>query len=185
MRNRIYKALFTNIRSILILAIFMMLSFSCFSQNDVFDVCRTGSLDDITKLYKADKNVINLINDNGYSALTLACYSGNEEVVAFMVDKVETLNSISKFGSPLMAAVVKGKINIVKLLLKYKAEVNTADAQGITALHYATMFKQTEIVKMLINAGADANLKDGNGKTALNHAETLEENNIIDILKNR
>lgn len=159
-------------------------SISSFSQSNIFDICRKGSLEDITKLYNNDNTIVNAKNEHGYSALTLACYSGNFEVVKFMVDKVETVNGKSKFGSPLMAATVKGEKEIVKLLLDHKAEVNITDAQGITALHYATMFNKEAIVKLLFDAGADAKLKDTNGKSALDHAETMKNEKIIKILKN-
>lgn len=168
----------------IVLLLFMMMSVSSFSQTDVFEVCRNGDLEDIVKLYDADKHIVNAKNEHGYSALTLACYSGNEEVVAFLVTKVKSVDGTSKYGSPLMAATVKGYINIVKLLLKHKADVDIADANKITALHYATMFKKTEIVKLLVDAGADANIKDANGKSALDHAITLKEEEIIKILKN-
>lgn len=154
-----------------------------FSQIDIFEVSRSGSLEDITRLYKVDKNIINTVNNDGYSPLTLACYSGNEDVVLFLVDKVKTVNGSSKYGTPLMAAVVKGETGIVRLLLKQNADVAIADAQGITALHYATMFKQKEIVTLLIYAGADPNLKDGNGKSAIDHAITIKDEQIINILK--
>lgn len=175
---------YSSIKNMMLLMFILLFNLSAFSQKEVFDVFRTGSIEEVTKLYNEDNCVVNKINEDGYSALTLASYSGNEEIVAFLVDKVETVNGNSKYGSPLMAATVKGNINIVKLLLKHKADVAIADANKITALHYAAMFKSKEIVKLLINAGADANLKDSNGKSALDHAKTLKEEEIIKILKN-
>ena len=58
-------------------------------------------------------NIINKTSKEGYSALTLACYYGREEHVIFLVDRVQNINGISKYGTPLMAAVVKGNSKIV------------------------------------------------------------------------
>ena len=56
------------------------------------------------------------------------------------------------------------------MLLDKKANPNIADANGTTALHYATLFKETEIVKLLLKAGAKSDLKDGNNKSAYDYA---------------
>lgn len=163
--------------------LFMLFSALTFAQSNVFQVARSGSLEDIKKLYKTDENIINTVNKDGYSPLTLACYSGNYAVVSFLVNKVATINGNSKYGTPLMAAVVKGETEIVKLLLEQDADVTLVDGQGVTALHYATIFKHSEIVKLLINSGANPNLKDSAGKSAMDHATILKNEQIINILK--
>ncbi len=165
------------------LVVFMLFSFLTFAQSNVFQIARSGSLEDIKKVFKANKDIINTVNKDGYSPLTLACYSGNEAIVSFLVDKVKTVNGNSAYGTPLMAAVVKGETNIVKLLLTHNADVKISDAQGVTALHYATMFKHSEIVGLLVGAGANPNLKDATGKSAMDHALTLKDEQIINILR--
>jgi len=153
------------------------------AQNNIFDVCRSGSLEDITKIYKFNPESINKKNDQGYSALILACYNGNEPVVTFLIDKVDDINGSSDYGTPLMAAVVKGNLSITKLLLDKKAKTNVTDANGTTALHYATLFKQTEIAKLLVAAGANYNLKDGNGKSAYDYALINNNKELLTLFK--
>ncbi len=82
-----------------------------------------------------------------------------------------------------MAAVVKGNVTITKLLLHKKAYTNVADANGTTALHYATLFKQTEIAKLLVNAGAKYDLKDGNGKSAYDYALINNNKELLTLFK--
>lgn len=154
------------------------------SQNNIFNICRSGSLEEVQNLYNSNPNIINKKNTNGYTPLILACYHGNEAVAAFLIDKVKDINGSSEYGTPLMAAVVKRNMAITKLLLNKKADTNIADANGTTALHYATLFEETEIVKLLVKAGAKYNLKDGNGKSAYDYALINNNKELLTLFKN-
>jgi len=74
-------------------------------------------------------------------------------------------------------------ISITKLLLEKEAKTNITDANGTTALHYATLFKQTEIAKLLVEAGANYNLKDGNGKSAYDYALINNNKELLTLFK--
>ena len=168
----------------LYLLLFFISTSVTFSQSNIFDACRKGNVNDLISIYTKDTNVINKTNEAGYTPLILACYHGNEDVVAFLIDKVENINGTSDYGTPLMAAVVKGNLNIIEMLLEKNADTNIADANGTTALHYATLFKQPDIVKLLVNAGAKADVKDGRGQSALDYAVLNNNDQILKILKN-
>ena len=157
---------------------------SSFAQTNVFDVARKGTVEDITAIYKSNPEIINSTDKNGYSALTLACYHGNESVAAFLIENVSNINGKSDYGTPLMASVVKGNATIVKLLLDKKADTSITDANGTTALHYATFFKHTDIVKLLVNAGAKSNIKDGRGQSALDYATLSKSDELIKLFEN-
>ncbi len=161
------------------------ISFSItYSQNDIYDICRKGAVNDIISIYTNNPNSINQSNEAGYTPLILACYHGNEEVAKFLVDKVEDINGTSGYGTPLMAAVVKGDLNIIELLLDKKADTNIADSNGTTALHYATLFNKPDIVKLLVNAGAESDIKDGRGQSAFDYAVLNDNDQILKLLKN-
>ena len=167
------------------LLIFLFVNISIVnSQNNIFNICRDGSVAEITKLYQSNPSSINKINSQGFSPLILACYHGNTPIVSFLIDKVDNINGTSNYGTPLMAAVVKGNLPITKLLLANKAETNTADSNGTTALHYATLFKQTKIAKLLVEAGANYKLKDGNDKSAYDYALINNNQELLTLFKN-
>lgn len=155
-----------------------------YSQSNIFDACRKGTVNDVISIYTKDTNSINKINEAGYTPLILACYHGNTDVVQFLIDKVDDINGTSEYGTPLMAAVVKGDLNIVEMLLDKNADTNITDANGTTALHYATLFKQTDIVKLLVKAGAKSDIKDGRGQSAMDYAILNNNDQILKILKN-
>ena len=154
-----------------------------FSQQDIFDIARKGTVEEVKAVMKQNPNSINSINDAGYSPLTLACYKGNVAVADFLIKNVDDINGNSLMGTPLMAAVVKGNLVIVKALLENKANPNLTDANGTTALIYAVQFKNTPIVKMLLEYKANKLKIDNKGKTAFEYAVFSSNEEIINLLK--
>jgi uncharacterized protein len=72
-------------------------------------------------------------------------------VLAFFVGTV----GASAADRPLVKAVKAGDRQAVRTLVRQKAEVTKADADGTTALHWAVRSDDFEIVNLLIRAGAD------------------------------
>lgn len=153
------------------------------AQENIFDACRQGDLDVIERLYNINPNIVNAEEDNGYSALVLSCYYGHEDIVNFLVDKVKSLNNKTSYGSPLMAAAVKGYDNIVEILLNHDANPDITDNQGVTAAHYAVLFKNYKIVEKLVNAKADFNIKNNVNKSAMDYAISHNDEKLNKILK--
>uniref|UniRef100_A0A8B9HD51 Ankyrin repeat domain 44 n=1 Tax=Astyanax mexicanus TaxID=7994 RepID=A0A8B9HD51_ASTMX len=83
--------------------------------------------------------------------------------------------------TPLMLAVVGGHVDAVSLLLEREASVDTADHQGLTALHLGLLCGQEECVQCLLEQEASVLLGDSKGRTALHlaaargHASWLSE----------
>jgi uncharacterized protein len=149
----------------------------------IFDIARKGSLDQAKEVFAANPKSVVSVNEEGYSALVLATYRGNNEVAKFLIDNGSDINGISKMGTPLMAAVVKGNIEIAKVLLEKKANPNITDANGTTALIYATMFGNVELIKMLLQYKSDKSIVDNKGKTAFEHAVFSGNQETIKLLK--
>jgi ankyrin repeat protein len=65
---------------------------------------------------------------------------------------------------------------LVDELLSLKSlDVNLADSQGFTALHYAVALGRLDYVNKLLQRGADANLRNLKNETALDFAATSQE----------
>lgn len=80
-------------------------------------------------------------------------------------------------------AAMRGDKDTVRVLLKQKAHVNTAQGDGATALHWAAYNDDLEIVKMLLAAGANvkAATREG-GITPLQMAAVNGDAAIIEAL---
>lgn len=72
-------------------------------------------------------------------------------------------------GTLLHFVVDQRKINLVKDLLEFGADVNARDFNQQTPLFHAVRSVQNEIVEILLKAGCDVNIKDDREKVAINY----------------
>jgi ankyrin repeat protein len=75
--------------------------------------------------------------------------------------------------------------NIVELLLKHKADVNSKDAFNTTALMYAASSGNREIVELLLSYRADVNANDGQGNSVLSAAKESKNKSIIKLIEKK
>ena len=71
---------------------------------------------------------------------------------------------------PLVEAVKEGSAGSVRALLDQRADVNVAEADGTTALHWAVQAEAAALVGLLIDAGADVKAANRYGVTPLSLA---------------
>ncbi|MGK4566187.1 ankyrin repeat domain-containing protein [Flavobacterium sp. 3HN19-14] len=116
---------------------------------NIFDIARKGTVEQVKAVFKSNPEIINATNDEGYSPLILACYRSNNEVAKFLIDNGSDIDYLSGMGTALMSAVVKHNDEIANLLISRHANVNLSDPNGMTALIYATMFKNYGIAALL------------------------------------
>lgn len=153
------------------------------SQRNIYDVARNGSINDVMVLMKINKDTINMPNEMGYLPLTLACYSGNDEVAIYLIDKTNNLDFNSSYGTALSAAVFKNRVEVAEKLLIAGANPNLGDSNGTTPLHFAVMSQNEKLVALLIKNKADKFKMDKKGKSPLDYALMLKNKNIINIFE--
>ncbi len=76
----------------------------------------------------------------------------------------------SQSTAPIISAAKNNNIAAVQAALKQRADVNAAEADGTTALHWAARADNREMVRVLVRAGADAKKANRYGITALQRA---------------
>ncbi|PWK17904.1 ankyrin repeat domain-containing protein [Xanthomarina spongicola] len=173
-----------NRKLVLLIGCFLATVF-VFAQDNIFDVARSGTVEEIKQLMSINPDTINVINDRGFFPLTLSCYNGNEAVGLFLINHVKNINGDSKYGTPLMAAVFKGQVTLSQALLEKGANPNIADVNKTTPLHYAVLLNNESLIYLLMDFNADATLKDSRGKTALDYALMDNNKKIIELLENK
>ena len=171
--------------SLIIIYFLSIFSISAQEKFNVFDVARSGTIEQAKILLKTNPSCFNTTNKEGYSPLTLACYRNNLQVVKLLIQNGADVNVNSTMGTPLMAAVVKGNFEIVKILLKNKAQVNQPDNNGTIPIMYAAMFKNYDICKLLIKQDANPDTKDNQNKSALDYAILADDDQLVKILKTK
>jgi uncharacterized protein len=143
------------------------------------EVDRTKCLETARVLANAGTEV-NATNRAGRSALMLASYAGDQEVVALLLAKGANPNLGGVEGmQPLMQAAVMGHLEIVNQLLKAKAQVNAQTEEGFSALMWTCLLGQgqrSSVAAALTAAGADANARTKQGATPLMQATSVMAN---------
>jgi len=99
---------------------------------------------------------------------------------------VPALLSIASFAladSPsLISAVKASNVAAVQALIKQRVDVNAAEADGTTALHWAARADDVEMVRTLVKAGGNAKLANRYGVTALQLAAVNGSAPIVKLL---
>ncbi len=149
----------------------------------IFDIARSGTVSEVKELMKQNPDIINQINEGGFSPLILACYRGNVEVAEFLIDHVKDVNYKSREGTALAGLSVKYNKKLVEDLLKKNADPNIADATGSTPLFWAVKFGNKELIELLLQYKADKSIKDSMGMTPFEYALQTHKEEIINILK--
>lgn len=80
-------------------------------------------------------------------------------------------------------AALKGHVDILELLLKHGAQVDSVNAQGATALHDAALAGQNAAAAALIRHGANINARDSEmGETPLHRAASWGRRSTVELL---
>ncbi len=170
---------------ILILGLFLSSLVSAQEKvKSIFDIARSGTVTEVQELMKQNPDVINQINENGFSPLILACYRGNTPVAEFLITHVKNMNYASGEGTALTASVFKGDRNLTHKLLQNNADPNVANSSGVTPLIYAVQSQNKEMVELLLKNKANKTLSDKQGKTVFEYALFSKNQDIINLLKN-
>ncbi len=154
------------------------------AQKTVFEIARKGTLVEMENLYKENPEIVDSIDDKGYSPLILATYWNNEEVAKFLIEKTKNLDYNSENGTALMAATFKENKIILENLLQKGVNLNLKDANGQTALMLAIFVQNIEIIEVLIKQKPDLTIRDKNNKQALDYALQTNDQKIIKLLTN-
>jgi ankyrin repeat protein len=84
--------------------------------------------------------------------------------------------------TPIMAATVEGKTELVRILIEAGVDVNAISPYSYSLLHYAVSHDCVAIVESLIRAKANVNVQDGCGNTPLRTASARGNVEIVNML---
>lgn len=144
---------------------------------------------DNPELYMEPNGFSMLIDDNDRSNYVKCVASNHIESVKSYLDAGMPVDIRHSGGyTALHFAAKKGLVGMVKLLLRYGADVNATERDMKTPLHIAIdegRFEETnlDIVNVLLRVGSDLALKDRHGDTALMCAEKLGLADVIELIK--
>ena len=149
---------------------------------------RYGEPDMVELLLKAKPDV-DAQTDTGATALLRTAEAGKTENAALLLrhGADPDIKEASQAWAPIQCAAYYGRLEIIKLLVQHKADVNATGKYGQTALHWSmravTWENQKEIAEFLITSGVKVNHKDKKGKTALQMAARRSSEGVPELLR--
>lgn len=111
------------------------LTTTCGGRNALHAAIAENRLEVIKYLLAGKFGNFDVITEDGFSCVDLACTYGSVEVLKCLLENGFEVNHPTNVSS-LHWAVMRGNLQLIKLLLQYKANKNTK-SNGVTALHLA------------------------------------------------
>lgn len=152
---------------------------------DFFEACAADKFDVVAHKIFQNPELIHQSSTDGFSALGLACYFGNEEIARYLVLKGAEVNKPSNNNYnvfPIHSATAGNFTNITRMLLENNAEPNVVQQSGITPLHSAAQNGNIEMIIMLLEKGANVNLRMEGDKLPADLAKEKGYTEIAEIL---
>lgn len=150
-----------------------------------------GNINDIKFLVENRVSINSRNSSIDTTPLHIATARGKEDVVRLIVSTNANIDAPNIYGnSSLQCAVQNEHLNMVKFLVNAKADINSRNNDGDTALHNAVkkIYKidnidnLTEIVEFLINSNANVNAQNKKNKTPLHLAVNSKNFKFVELL---
>lgn len=130
-----------------------------------------------------ETRLVEVYDEDGETPLHIACYTGNAEIVRFLIEAAADTEKKDSYGrAPLNRACYDGFEDIAKVLLESGCDVDTAGPGHRTALNVAARKGYVGIVKLLIERGANLDAPDNQALTPLHAAASCGDVEISEML---
>ncbi len=126
---------------------------------------------------------------DGWTPLHLAAFWGHQDMLDMLLKRGAQIDrpslSDASFGnSPLQAAIGKGQVKAVRLLLERGANVAfSQEPSHLTPLHIAASRSNIEIVQLLLEWGADPQVMSADFLTPIDVAKERNHLEIVQLLE--
>jgi ankyrin repeat protein len=139
----------------------------------VFEASAFGRIDALRTILNQDPAQATAFSDDGFTALHLAVFGGQEEATRLLLERGTDPNALSTNDAvrvpPLGTAAFVRSVPLARLLLDSGADVNGRGEGGFTALHSAAQNGDEEFARLLLERGADPSLAADDGKRAADY----------------
>ena len=123
---------------------------------------------------------VNSVDFEGWSALSYAVNNGDIEIAKLLLEnKVKIKDELL---IAIKSPIVESSINIMKLLIDNKANINYTDENGFSPLNMAIESGDMELTKFLITNGANVNSLMQDGVSLIGYAIAQNNMDLLQIL---
>ena len=135
----------------------------------VFEAAAFGRVERLGQILDEDPSQARAFSDDGFTALHLAIFGGQEEAARVLLGGGADPNVVSTAEiarvPPLGTAAFVRSVPFARLLLDSGADPNGRGEGGFTALHTAAQNGDEELARLLLERGADPSLAADDGRT--------------------
>jgi ankyrin repeat protein len=137
-------------------------------QLTVFEAGGFGRVERLGQMLDEDPGQAGAFSDDGFTALHLALFGGQEEAARLLLERgadpnVLSTSEIAKVP-PLGTAAFVRSVPLARLLIDSGADPNGRGEGGFTALHTAAQNGDERLVRLLLERGADPSLAADDGR---------------------
>lgn len=171
------------------------------NEESLVKATKKGDIKEINELINkgTDVNISGIEkNSENIPPIIIAAASNNSKILSLLIEKGANVNTILEGENiplmetetkiikltkptPLLAAVMVGNIENVKILLKNGANIDLKGGLGFTPL-MLSILKEKKITELLIKNNADINLKNDVGENALDISISEKKTDISKLL---
>jgi uncharacterized protein len=134
----------------------------------VFEAAAFGRTERLGRILDNDSEQARAFSDDGFTALHLAIFGGQEDSMRLLLERGADPNVLSTSDiakvPPLGTAAFVRSVPLARLLLDSGADPNGRGEGGFTALHSAAQNDDEELARLLLERGADPSLAADDGR---------------------
>ena len=127
--------------------------FDYFGRSALYYAITLGYTKIVQLLYKKGAR-IDIVDEYNQSALLIAIYSENMDIIKFLLRNNADVNEIFYNRSYLYRAILKNNIELTTLLVEYGADVNYVDNRHRSVYSYAMEYADDDIIEILLDKRA-------------------------------
>ena len=122
-----------------------------------------------------------LVNSGARLAMPMMQRKIINKRTTFHIQDIDVIDH--RVADMILQAIVEDDMEMVKIIIKCGAEINTGNVEGKTPLHIACGLSRVGIVEYLIKENANKEMMDIYGETPLDVAERMQNLEIIEKMK--
>ncbi|KAL8828698.1 MAG: hypothetical protein Q9191_002441 [Dirinaria sp. TL-2023a] len=126
---------------------------------------------------------VDIKDAHGRTALHCATSTGHIGAVNALLSQAADVNATFSDRTPLLLAIcLEQRIELIKTLLEYHADIEFETEHGDRAVHEAATMGAEQTLLLLLKHGAKVDMKDASGFTALHWAAAKDHASIVRLL---
>jgi|Tabmets5t2r1_1033131.scaffolds.fasta_scaffold07699_3 uncharacterized protein len=141
----------------------------------LYEAAAVGDAARVHELLLLEPGFVDQWSPDGFTALHLAAFFGNDDVAAELLQRGADANAVSQNRlsvQPLHSAAAGGHTGVARLLLEHGADPNARQEGGFVPIHAAAQSGNDELYELLVAAGADQEAATDDGRTAADFRES-------------